>query len=140
MLQLYYLYCKFKHVKAQVETPGGIMFKDHDRKPLDESELMSPDKLTNTEDEEAVVSPQENNMMEIIQEVDSSIDLNSSKQRSQIPSQTNDMFDLYPKQIASDHRPRNNTMLPPVEEASYLNPQFGLDDIRRAGTTREEML
>ena len=65
MLQLYYLYCKFKHVKTQVDQQPVVSFKDHERKPLDESEVMSP-QLTNTEDEEAVVSPNENHMMEII--------------------------------------------------------------------------
>jgi len=43
--------------------------------------VLSP-ALSNTEDEEVMVSPHENNMMEIIQEVDSSIELNSSKLRS----------------------------------------------------------
>jgi hypothetical protein len=81
MLQLYYLYCKFKHVKAQAEQQPSLKFKDHDRKLADESETLSPT-LTNTEDEEAVVSPQETNMMEIIQEVDSSVEMNSSKLRS----------------------------------------------------------
>ena len=31
MLQLYYLYCKFKHVKAEVQQPIQIQFKDAGR-------------------------------------------------------------------------------------------------------------
>ncbi len=52
-------------MKTQIDQQPVVVFKDHDRKPLDESEVMSP-QLTNTEDEEAVVSPNENHMMEII--------------------------------------------------------------------------
>ena len=76
-------------MKAQIDNQPSVVFKDHDRKPLDESEVLSP-QLTNTEDEEAVVSPHENNMMEIIQEVDSSIELNSSRLRSKRTSIAND--------------------------------------------------
>jgi len=101
MLQLYYLYCKFKHVKAQVEQQPTIMFKDHERKPLDESDVLSP-ALTNTEDEEAVVSPQEHNMMEIIHEVDSSIEMNSSKLRSKRTSGTQELM----KAMTMDNRGR----------------------------------
>lgn len=104
MLQLYYLYCKFKHTQPGSTAPVAITFKDHDRKPLDESDLVSP-ALTNTEDEEAVVSPQEN--LEIIHEVDSSVELNSSKMRSKRTSGQQEI-NPYLKSMTADSRARAN--------------------------------
>lgn len=69
--------------------------------------MLSP-ALTNTEDEEVMVSPHENNMMEIIQEVDSSIELNSSKLRSKRNSNKIEE-QLY----------QQRARMPPIDESSY---------------------
>ena len=98
MLQLYYLYCKFKHVKAQSEQSPNILFKDHDRK-LEESEILSPQLTMTDDDAEAIVSPHEANMMEIIKEVDSSIELNSSIVRSKRTSVQNDTFQHHKQSV-----------------------------------------